>query len=104
MAETENVTGITKDAADVLAQARLTEYCILSRDFSFSTTRSGLSAGQSALVYVPEMGIPVGNFFILQIKTTIKQNTDGSLWFTYDVDSSEGPDIGSWAKVFNVIA
>ncbi len=96
----ENVQGITKAAADTLAQARITQYAILARDWNFTTKRTGLSAGQMLSVFVPEVDIIDGNFLITQVKTTVKQNADGSLWFLYDVSCSEGPLVGNWTQLF----
>lgn len=99
--ETEDWPGITRDAADSLADARITEFAILgSRDWNFSTLRPGLAAGQILSTFVPEVGINDGNFLITGVDTTLTQKSDGSLLAFYDVQTTEGPAIGSWAKLF----
>jgi len=103
-----SVGGDTKAAADALAQARVVQYGTIqstgqrARDWAFTTTRTGLEVGKMLNIYVPEMGINDGNFFIYSMKTHVKQQSDGSLFYLYDVQCTEGAVIGTWAKLFAV--
>lgn len=99
--ETEDLPGSTRAAADALAVARITEFAIFgARDWDFSTMRKGLSSGQILSVFVPEVGINDGNFLITGVDTTLTQKSDGTLLSFYDVQTTEGPNIGSWTQLF----
>jgi hypothetical protein len=99
----ENVAGLSMVAADALAQARIDQYAILSRNWAFSTRRSGLAVGQMLRVFVPELNIVNVPFFITDVATTIKQAADGSLLYFYDVKATEGPIVGRWSKLFEAL-
>lgn len=98
--ESEDGGGCDKATADQLAQARITQYAILSRDFTFSTMRKGLKPGQLLSVFISEYGLNDVDFFIVGVKTTIKLRSDGTTLTYYEVTGTEGPPLGSWTRMF----
>ena len=98
--ESEDGGGVDKDTGDVLASARITQYAILSRNWTFSTRRPGLTTGQMLSVFVAEYGLNDADFFINSIKTTIHIKSDSTTLIYYDVTCTEGPPLGSWSRMF----
>jgi hypothetical protein len=97
----EDVGGtLNKAAADTLAQARITQYAILSRDWAFTTRRTGLAPGQLLSTFVPEFGFNDTDWLISEVATTIKLQTDGTHLSTFLVTCTEGFPLGSWSRVF----
>jgi hypothetical protein len=96
----EDGTGLDSVAADALAQARITQYAKLARDWGFTTLRSGLSPGQLLPVFATEFNLWDIAFLITAIKTRVTLRSDGSFLLFYDVSCSEGPALGSWARIF----
>ena len=98
--ESEDGNGIDKATGDLLASARITQYAILSRNWTFSTRRPGLTTGQMLSVFVAEYGLNDADFFINSIKTTIHIKSDSTTLIYYDVTCTEGPPLGSWSRMF----
>lgn len=100
VAAVESVDGLNKSAAQQLATARITQYAVLSRIITFTTQRGGLDAGQMLPLFLPEHGITNGQFLITKIGIRVQQLGSGSLLYSYDVEATDGPNPGSWTKLF----
>ena len=99
VAMVEDGGGCDNVAADALAQARIDQYSILSRDWEFTTMRSGLAVGTILTSFAPEYGLSDMDALITAITTDYTMH--GSLSSpTYDIQCSEGPAIGTWARLF----
>lgn len=101
----EDGTGLNETAGQEVADARIRQYAVLSRDWSFSTGRGGLQPGQMLYAFVPEFSMPNLSmydvaFFITEVTTTLAQRADTSVYGTYDVSCTEGPPLGSWSSYF----
>jgi len=95
----EDGGGCDNVAADALAQARIDQYSILSRDWEFTTMRSGLSVGTILTSFAPEYGLVDIDALITAITTDYFMH--GALSSpVYDIQCSEGPAIGTWARLF----
>jgi hypothetical protein len=97
----EDGGGCDNTTADALAQARLDQYCILPRDWSFTTKRPGLAIGTLLTSFVQEYGLNDADSLITAITTTYSQHGELS-GVTYDVACTEGPIIGTWSRLFEL--
>jgi hypothetical protein len=99
VAMVEDGGGCDNVAADALAQARIDQYSILSRDWEFTTRRSGLAVGTILTSFAPEYGLVDFDALITAITTDYVMH--GSLSSPiYDIQTSEGPAIGTWTRLF----
>jgi len=97
VADEPNITN--RDAAFQLANKKLQKYAIIGRRLRFRTRRSGLQPGQLLTVNLPEHDFDNDELLVESVTVTEEQNT---LW--YDVVAVEGPEQGSWAKMFHAMA
>lgn len=96
--EVEVVNDMDKDTADALAAARIAQYAHFYRNFAFPTLRSGLAPGQRLTAFIPELELNDIDFLILGVKSTISTNLT-----VFEIDTSEGPPIGSWSRYFDIL-
>jgi hypothetical protein len=97
----EDGGGISKAAADTLAQARIDAYAILGvSDWEYVTERSGLAPGMLQTMFVPEHGLFDTDMLITDIITTLWLDGNSNLNYRYDVKATSGPNIGTAWRVF----
>jgi hypothetical protein len=97
----EDGKGMSDTAADALAQARLDQYGILgSFEWSYSTERRGLHAGQFQSLFVDEHGLLDANVLISGISVTPKETPNGIMYLS-KVDVTSGPNLGVWQRLFS---
>lgn len=97
----EDGNGILKDAADALAQARLTENAILALTTKLTTRQpGGLAPGQLVIAFLDPYNLKDIQFLLTGINAQIKQHGNGELAYWYDLDLTTGPSIGTWARQF----
>lgn len=104
---TESVPGLTKQAAIILADGRLTQYCQSGRTIEFVTTRSGLQVGQLVAIFLPQYSIASGLFIITSIDIvwhSVSINGTPLLQAWYTVKATEGPITGDWTRFLSNIA
>jgi len=90
----------TREAAFQLAAQLLEKYSTMGGKLKFTTTRSGLEPGHLLYVDLPSYGF--NNDEVL-IESVNAYDVHGKyVW--YDVTAIEGPEMGSWAKLFEEIA
>ncbi|GIP38301.1 hypothetical protein J31TS4_15810 [Paenibacillus sp. J31TS4] len=88
-----------REAAFQSAGAKLAKYAKNGRRVKFRTARKGLEAGQIVTVNLPKHGLIDAELLIESV--TIRDMT-GKL--IYEVSAAEGPEQGSWARVFERMA
>ncbi len=77
----------------------LAKYAVDGRRLQFRTARSGLKPGQLLTVDRPDYGLVTAEMLI----ESVRISADGvSIW--YDVTAIEGPEMGSWTRVFAAMA
>jgi hypothetical protein len=101
----EDGNGMSKDAGDQLAQARVKQYGIRGKQLEATTRRYGLAPGQLLSVTLSAYGLLDVPFLIRNIKTTLTTEYDTvqaaivqHAWMSLTAVS--GADIGSWLKLF----
>lgn len=99
--EVEDYTGkgLSKSAAQTLAQQLIDRYAIAGRSLIFDTSRDGLAVGQTLSIFVPEHGIVDGQFLITQIEITLAKGVNDTQVYWYKTTVSELPRQASWAKL-----
>jgi hypothetical protein len=102
--KTESIPGLSQAAAQQVADARISQYAILSRDWKFTTTRAGLQPGHLLSVFVPEYNLLDQEFLVTDVTITIRQATDTSgnpdVLILYDVSCTDGTYLGHWTELF----
>ncbi|MFK7695923.1 hypothetical protein [Paenibacillus sp. HJGM_3] len=88
-----------REAAFQSAAAKLQKYATIGRRVKFRTKRSGLEAGQLATVNLPEHGLGDAEMLIESV-----QISDNGGEIFYSVSAIEGPEMGSWTKMFERMA
>lgn len=88
----------TMEAAFESANGKLTKYCKDGRQLTFRTSRAGLRSGQFLTVNLPNLGLMDTELLIESMDITLE---NGYLY--YSVTAIEGPEQGSWAKIFKLI-
>jgi len=96
----EDCGGLPAAAADVIAQARIDANAILSVDWEYFTSRSGLAPGQLQTMFVPEHGLNDVDMLITEITTALWLDGSGNLQYEYDVKATSGANIGTWQRIF----
>jgi hypothetical protein len=94
----------TREAAFQLASQLLEKYSVIGRMLRFTTMRGGLQPGQLLPVYLPSYGLVAegdGAVEMLIESVVVRDNEDGVIF--YDIVAVEGPEQGSWTKVFDEI-
>lgn len=89
----------TSESAFQVANAKLKKYGVIGRRIRFQTHRHGLKPGQLLTVNRPDHDLHNVQMLIESISV---QDEDDFMW--YDVAAVEGPEQGSWAKMFAVMA
>lgn len=94
----------TREAAFQLAAQLLEKYSVIGRMLKFTTMRSGLQPGQLFPVYLPEYSLVTAENDSIEmlIESVTTRDVRGGLIF-YDIIAVEGPEMGSWTKVFEEI-
>ena len=87
------------DASLDSALAKLARYGIAGSQLKFNTTRSGLKPGQLQTVNYPPLGLNGEEMLIESV--TMHQVAEN---VTYSVVAIQGPEIGSWSKLFKALA
>ncbi|MGE5589195.1 MAG: hypothetical protein ACM3ZA_00990 [Bacillota bacterium] len=88
-----------RDAAFQSANAKLRQYARIGRRLRFRTRRPGLAPGQLLTVTLPEHALDGTEMLIESV--SISDEAD-ILW--YDVLAVEGPEQGSWSRMFRAMA
>lgn len=88
------------DMAFQSGNAMLQKYAVLGQKIIFDTLRSGLEAGQLLTINVPEHNL--NNLEVLIENVDIKD--ESGLYYIYTITAVEGPEEGSWEKVFGKMA
>lgn len=107
----ENIEDVTEQKLTV-AQANsygdtlLQRYGVIGRTVPFRTLRAGLATGQYLPVFLPEHGINDAAMLITQVNTTMTPTVDSTtgqntVQYWYDCQCTEGPNLGSWIKLFS---
>jgi len=96
----ETAAGLSKSAAQQLANARLAQYAILTTTLTFDTLRSGLAAGQQLTVFLPEHGIFDVQYLISKVTIKPRILASGVVQYVNTVEATSGPNVGSWTKLF----
>ena len=89
----------TRDAAFQSAAAKLQKYSVIGRRVKFRTRRIGLEAGQIATINLPDQGLDNAEMLIENIQISDQADI---LW--HDVSAVEGPEQGSWTRMFQKLA
>lgn len=99
--------GINKAAATQLATSLLIQYGRLGTTLTILTNQYGLAVGQVANVTLEEHGIFNQPYLITKITTTCaittpgaNANVVGNLLYTFQVELTTGPILGSWEIFF----
>lgn len=88
-----------REAAFQSANAKLAKYGVIGRRIQFRTMRTGLAAGQLVTVDYPEHDLQSAEMLIESVTITDEDNV---IW--YDVSAVEGPEQGSWTRMFQAMA
>lgn len=88
-----------REAAFQSANAKIQKYGVIGRRIQFRTRRIGIEAGQIATVNLPEHGINNAELLIESV-----QISDNAKLLFYDVSAVEGPEQGSWTRMFQAMA
>jgi len=87
------------DAAFQTASMLLTKYAVQGRHLKFTTRKKGLAPGQLLTVNLPKYGLNNVEMLIESVSIREEENI-----IYYDITAAEGPERGSWAKFFNMLA
>lgn len=88
-----------RDAAFQSANAKLKQYAQIGRRLRFRTRRTGLAPGQLLAVNLPEHALNGTEMLIESVSISDEADV---LW--YDVLAVEGPEQGSWSRMFKAMA
>lgn len=101
----EDGNGISKDAGDQLAKARVKQYGVRGKKLEATTRRYGLAPGQLLNVFLARYGLTDVIFLIRNVRTTLTTEYDPTQtamiqhgW--YSIEAVSGADVGSWEKLF----
>jgi hypothetical protein len=108
-AAVEGSTGLVDDIADEsgttdiealyqIGAAKLTRYCRQAQQYHYLTEKQGLQPGQVQHIYDELLGIDQD-----MLIEAVSGSRHGGVW-GWEVTCSEGPERGSWAKIFEVLA
>ncbi len=92
---------MTAATMDQLAEARIDQYALLTRTWSFTTRRDGLAPGTILYCYVPELNLNDAPMLITEVKETIAEELLAGVKATYDVTCTEGPSLQGWQAFFS---
>jgi hypothetical protein len=104
-------TGIVEDVADEpentsrdsafdSGMAKIQKYAVEGKSLKFKTIRTGLKPGQLATVTLPEHNLN-GDQLLIESVTTM-DDSEKNIW--YDITCSSGPEVCTWAKMFQAMA
>ncbi|GIP38634.1 hypothetical protein J31TS4_19140 [Paenibacillus sp. J31TS4] len=88
-----------REAAFQSASAKLKKYGVIGRRVKFRTRRRGLEAGQLAIINLPEHGLNNAEMLIESVSIS-----DEAGMLFYEVSAVEGPEQGSWTRMFELMA
>jgi hypothetical protein len=101
----EDGNGISKDAGDQLAKARVKQYGIRGKQLEATTRRYGLTPGMLLSVTLPQYGLLDVPFLIRNIRTTLTTEYDTAqaamvqhAWMS--ITAVSGADLSDWVKLF----
>lgn len=101
----EDGNGMSKDAGDQLAKARVKQYGVRGKKLEATTRRYGLAPGQILSVSLPQYSLLDAQFLIRNVKTTLTTEYDITQaamiqhgW--YAIEAVSGADEGEWVKLF----
>lgn len=101
----EDGNGISKEAGDQLAKARVKQYGVRGKKLEATTRRYGLAPGQILSVTLPQYSLLDAQFLIRNVKTTLTTEYDITQsaivqkgW--YQIEGVSGADEGEWVKLF----
>ncbi len=89
----------SRDAAFESANAKLKRYAVIGRRLKFRTKKAGLRPAQLLTVNLPKHELNNAEMLIESV-TTYDEN--GIIF--YDITAVEGPEQGSWSKMFALMA
>lgn len=90
----------SRETAFQSGNAKLQKYAVIGNKVTFRTKRYGLVPGQLLTMNVPEHNLDNTEVLIENVTTT----DEGGIFLWYDITAVEGPEEGSWAKVFQKMA
>lgn len=90
----------SRDAAFQSGNAKLQKYATIGTKVTFRVLRYGLKAGQLLTMNVPEHNLNNTEVLIESVDTT----DESGIFLYYDITAVEGPEEGSWAKMFQKMA
>lgn len=88
-----------REAAFEIANKKLEKYAVIGRRLKFRTRRSGLRPGQLATVDLPDYGLNNAEMLI----ESVNISDEGPVTW-YDITAAEGPEQGSWTRLFAAMA
>lgn len=97
VADEPNTT--TRAAAFESANKKLEKYAVIGKRLKFRTRRYGLRPGQLLTVNLPEHDLNSDEMLIESVSISEDSNV---IW--YDISCVEGPEQGTWAKLFYAMA
>ncbi|MBA7573625.1 hypothetical protein ES708_15423 [subsurface metagenome] len=97
IARDPNLTTI--EACFETAAKKLQKYATIGRKFTFRTHRTGLKPGQLQTVNYPLLNLNNAEMLL----EVVKVRGEGKL-LTYEVTAIEGPEMGSWSRLFQELA
>ncbi|MGI5840155.1 MAG: hypothetical protein ACOX8W_10920 [bacterium] len=89
----------SREAGFEIAAQKLSKYSVEGSRFRFRTTRPGLAPGQLLSITHAGYGLSTEEMLIEQVAIS----TDGILTY-YDITAIQGPEVGSWVKLFAAMA
>ncbi|MGI5840529.1 MAG: hypothetical protein ACOX8W_12940, partial [bacterium] len=95
----DDMTISTRAAGFEIAAQKLSKYSVEGSRFRFRTTRPGLVPGQLLSITHAGYGLSTEEMLIEQVAIS----TDGILAY-YDITAIQGPEVGSWVKLFAAMA
>ena len=95
----EDTDASSLEAAFQTAAKKLQKFGVMGRKFTYQTHRSGLKPGQLQPVNYPPLNLNNAEMLI----EAVKIRAEGKL-LTYEVTAIEGPEMGSWSRLFQQLA
>ncbi len=96
----EDITDLTTKEAGFEAGANLLDkYAQEGRRLTFQTFKSGLQPGQILTVNYPLLGLDSDELLITSVSAY-----DDNNYLVYEIEATEGPDLGDWTQFFKSLA
>lgn len=101
----QNVATSNMTVAQAIAygDSQLQRFGVIGRTVTFATYRQGLQPGQQLAVFIPLQTMQNAQTLITQVDTSTIMGPDGSAIYKYAITATEGPALGSWAKLAGAV-